>query len=87
MPVAGSDGDSGFGSASNIQRISFARTRRLDASGLEALRLFCQQAQARGARVSLELLSSEIYSLLSLCGFPSICALSLTPEDSGGILP
>ena len=70
-----------------VQRLSFARTRRLDASGLEALRLFCKQARAQGNRVSLELLSSEIYALLSLCGFRSICELSLMPEDSGSILP
>ncbi len=67
--------------ASEVQRLSFARTRRLESAGLEALRLFCLRAHSLGARVSLEELSLDAYSVLSMCGFASICDLLLAPED------
>ncbi len=67
--------------AHSVQRLSFERTRRLEPAGLEALRLFCQQAHEQKASVRLERLLPEAAAVLALCGFATLCLLLPASEE------
>ena len=65
----------------SVQRLSFERTHRLEPAGLEALRLFCQQAYEKNASVRLERLPPEAAAVLALCGFATLCLLLPAAEE------